>query len=437
MNKSFQTFLVVGFVVAFVIAVAVFSGLFSGGKAKTSSKPSGQVIVWGVLPSDALKTFIDNFNGSGAGYTIEYIEHDPATFDQDLTVALANGVQPDLVMFNSEIYSQFKDKLAVIPYTVMNERTYRDTNIDGAQLFLQKDGFIGYPLLVDPLVVYYNKDLLASRNFVVPPTNWNDIAKMVPLFVKQASDGSLAQAAIALGTTNNVSHARDILSALFLQTGNVIVSPNGSFGKDTVTLGTSQSSDTSVLSPAAQVLTFYTSFSDPTSNLYSWNRSLPSSLDTFLMGKSVFYIGRASELFDIQQQNPNLNFDVEEFFQPDGDSRHVTFGSFVALGVLKSAPNQLAAYSALTAFSSSASIDYFSKATSLPPVRRDLLLMQQTNPYMAVFFKAALGAFSWPDPNPAATESLFGAMITNITSGKEGVDAALHEASQNLQNEIL
>jgi ABC-type glycerol-3-phosphate transport system substrate-binding protein len=221
-----------------------------------------------------------------------------------------------------------------------------------------------------------------------------------------------------------------------LQTGDPIVSYNANTKKNASVLGNTGGSATET-APAVQALTFYTSFSDPTNNFYSWNRSLPSSLQNFLAGKSVFYIGRASELFTIQQQNPNLNFDVEELFQPDGDSRHITFGSFIGLGVLKSGPNQLAAYTALAALSSQSSIDALSKAVSLPPVRRDLLQIQQTNPYVSVFFKAALGAFAWPDPNPTATENVFNTMITNVTSGRSSASSALYEASQNLQNEIL
>jgi ABC-type glycerol-3-phosphate transport system substrate-binding protein len=436
MNKSFQTFLVVGFAAAFVIAVAVFSGLFSKNTTKTSSKPSGQVVIWGVLPRDAMQTYIDNFNVSGAGYTMLYVQHDPQGLYQDLITALANGVQPDLILFNSEIYSQFKDKLAVIPFAVTSERTYRDTYIDGAQLFLQNDGMIGYPLVVDPLVVYYNKDLLAAKNFVVPPVTWNDLTQTIPLFVKRATDGSITQSAIGLGTENNVDHSRDILSALFLQTGDPIVTYNASLKRYYTVLGTSTTNDPTKPSADSQALTFYTSFSDPTSAVYSWNRSLQSSLNQFLAGKSVFYIGRASELFKIQQQNPNLNFDVEELFQPDVNTRHITFGSFYGIGVLKAGRNQIAAYTALTQLASGASIDFFSKATSLPPTRRDLLLVQQNNPYVAIFFKAALGSFAWPDPNPAATESVFSAMITNVTSGKTSVTSALYEANQDIQNEI-
>jgi len=437
MKSSFQTILIIVFAAAFVVAVVVFSGVFSSGNSsKTSTTPSGQVALWGILPREQVRPFLDAFNGSGKGYTINYTEHDPSTFAQELIVALANGVQPDLVMVTSEIFSQFKDKMALIPFQAYSERTFRDTNIDGAQIFLQKDGIVAYPLLVDPLVVYYNKDILASERFILPPQTWDDLVQSVPLFTKRAKDGSLTQSAIALGTTNNVDHFRDILSALFLQTGTPIIKYDTTLNKNTASLVTGVSSDPSAPLPSEQALSFYTTFSDPTVGSYSWNRSLPSSLDVFLSGKSAFYIGRASELFSIQQQNPNLNFDVEELFQPTGALRHITYGSFIGIGALRSGLNQIAGYAALRELTTSSAIDSFAKAVSLPPARRDLLLVQQDNPYVSVFFKSTLGAYSWPDPDPQTTQSIFSGMITDVTSGKKNVITALYDANKDLQSAI-
>ncbi|HWC58042.1 MAG TPA: extracellular solute-binding protein, partial [Candidatus Paceibacterota bacterium] len=349
--------------------------------------------------------------------------------------ALANGAPPDLILFTSEEFSQFKDKLYPIPYTVITERTYRDTNIDGAQIFLSKNGILGIPLVVDPLVVYYNKDILAKSNFVVPPPTWSDLQKTIPLLTQTDSKNNLIQSTIALGTANNVDHLRDILSALFLQTGNAIVSSDASSGTPSVVLAASPTGSTTT--PTAQALQFYTSFANPTSSNYSWNTALPDALQQFLAGKSAFYIGRASELFTIQAQNPNLNFDVAQLFQTGAsNTRPLTFGSFYGVGILKNAPNFTAAYAAVTALGATASVDALSKALSLPPVQRSLLLVPPTSPYVSVFFNAALSAFAWPDPNEAQTTATFQTMITDVTSGKSDPVTAIYTASKNLQSSL-
>lgn len=431
MKSSFQTIILIVFIGAFVVAVIAFSGILGGSTSTgTSSEPAGQVTVWGILPADIMATYVSDFNAEGNGYTLVYEQHAPGTFYQDLIIALANNTSPDVVIFSSEIFSQFKDKLYTIPYQAYTERTFRDTNIDGAQIFLTSEGVVGLPLTVDPLVVYYNKDILSSQNFVVPPRTWTTLAASVPILTNRTAQNTITQSTIALGEADNIGHYRDILSALFLQTGNGIVASDPTTGTPIITL-TDGGGTTGGL-PTADALTFYTGFANPTSANYSWNRSLPESLQQFLAGKSAFYIGRASELFAIQAQNPNLNFDVMELFQPTNATRSITFGSYIAVGIMKSAPNFTAAYAAAGAMASPEGVDALSKRFSLPPARRDLLLVAQQNPYVSVFFKAALSAFSWPDQNVTATNSVFRAMIQNVNSGRSDAQTAIYEATRDL-----
>ncbi len=433
MKSSFQTILVIIFVVVFAGAVLVFSGLISfGTKKAATTTPQGTVVVWGVIPQSLMQGYLDTFNIGGNGYTITYSEHDPNTMPQELIVALADGTPPDLVIFSSEIFSQFKDKLYVIPYAAYSERDYRDANIDGSQIFLTKEGIVGLPLVVDPIVVYYNKDILAQASFVIPPKTWSNLQQSVPILTKRDARNNITQSAVALGTAANVNNVTDILSTLFMQTGNSIIGYDGASNTNQVMLGNAPAG--SSVPPTAQALEYFTSFSNPTNVNYSWNNALPMSIEQFLSGKSAFYIGRASELFTIQSRNPNLNFDVAEVFQTDPAARPVTFGSFIGVGMLKAAPNPVAAYAAATYIASSPSIDGLSKSLSLPPVRRDLLLVQQNNPYVSVFFKAALSAFAWPNPNPAKSESLFRDMITAVTSGKSEATTAIYDTTRDLQS---
>lgn len=433
MKSSFQTILLIIFVGIFIVAIFIFSGIVPIGTKKSKAlKPQGTVQVWGTIPQTQMQTILDNVIPYNSDYSLVYSEHRPDSLSQDLIVALANNTPPDLIFFNSEIFSQFKDKLYRIPYNLYSERLYRDTNIDGAQIFLDKDGIVGMPLVVDPLVVYYNKDILAKNNFVVPPKTWSEVQKLIPVLTNRDSHNGIAQTTLALGTANNINNMRDILSALFMQTGNDIIVNQG--GKDTVVLGATPSGSASA--PTAQAMDFYTSFSNSTNSNYSWNSALPNSLDYFLAGRSAFYIGRASELFDIQAQNPNLNFDVMELFQTGANTRPSTFGSFLALGIMKNAPNFTAAYAASNAIASSSGVDTISKSLSLPPVRRDLLLVGQQNPYVSVFFKAALSAFAWPDPSSSRTEEIFATLINDITSGKSDSNTAISNASKSLQSSL-
>lgn len=432
MKSSFQTILLVVFGAVFVGAILVFSGIISfGSKSADTTAPTGNVVIWGTAPQNLMMTFLDGVDIGDGEYTMTYTEHSADSLKQDLILALANNTPPDLLLFPSEYLSELKDRLYTIPYAAYPERTFRDTNIDGAQLFLSQKGVRALPLVVDPLVVYYNRDLLAKANFIIPPKTWNDLKISVPLLTAKDARNKISQSAIALGTATNISPVKDILSAMFLQTGNSIVLYDAARDTTSVVLGAIPSGATQA--PTAQVLEFYTSFSDPTNANYSWNTALPESRAQFLAGKSVFYIGRASELFTIQAQNPNLNFDVMELFQTGADTRTVTFGSFLGVAMLNNAPNPVAAYAAATALASPASVDGLSKTLSLPPVQRSLLLARQDNPYVSVFFKAALSAFGWLDPNPTQSETVLKSMVTSVISGRGDAGSALYDASRSLQ----
>lgn len=115
--------------------------------------------------------------------TISYAQVAPATLRTDLIEALANGTAPDAIIADSGQLFSFADKLYTIPFSTYPERLYRDSFVDGASLFLTKEGVVASPLVVDPLVVYYNKDLLAGKNYVTPPATWTDLVQSLPLFL--------------------------------------------------------------------------------------------------------------------------------------------------------------------------------------------------------------------------------------------------------------
>lgn len=433
MKSSFQTILLVMFAVAFAAAVLVFSGLISfGSKNKDDTTPQGNVVVWGIFPQNLIQPYLDNFNIANNAYSISYQERNPETFSQDLIVALANDRSPDMVLFSSEYLATLKDKLYTIPYTTYSERLYRDTNIDGAQIFLTPDGISAFPLVVDPLVVYYNKDILSQANFVLPPKTWANLQQISSRFIKLDSANRITQTSIALGTAGNINNISDIISTLFMQTGSSISVFNPQTGLYSSNLDRNIANAQTL--PTASALDFYTSFSNTTNSNYSWNSGLPNSLDMFLSGRSAFYIGSASELFSIQSQNPNLNFDVMQMFQTGGSVRPVTYGSFIGVGIMKKAPNLTAAYAAANFMATAPSIDNFSKSFSLPPVRRDLILVQQQNPYVAVFFNAALTAFGWSTPDPTSTDKIFRDMINNVTSGRTDSTTAIYDVARDLES---
>lgn len=434
-NNSFQTILITVFIIAFIGAILIFSGVIGTGSSSNNQKITGTVTIWGIYGQEIVQPYFDQINAQNLDLTINYVQKNAETFQGDLIEAIADGRSPDIVMTDSEHIFSFKDKLYTIPFATYNERLYRDSFIDGASLFLSQEGVLAVPLLVDPLVVYYNKNLLAGQNYVVPPTTWTGLVQSLPRFVRKDPRGVITQTAVGMGESDNINHFKDILSALFLQTGNSIVSLDATTGSYNERLSFAQSDSEKELG-TAKALDFYTSFANQAGTSFSWTRTLPSSLDMFLSGRSAFYIGRAGELFSIQSRNPNLSFDVSTIFQADGSTRPVTFGLYSGAAIVKSTTNFPAAYSVLGSITTKEFTEYLSSATSLPSARRDLLLSQQKNPYVQVFFKAALSAFGWPDLDSTKTEGVFRDMIRAVNSGRSNASQAIYDGAHNLQSII-
>ncbi len=429
--SNFQIALLAIFVLVFGAAVLVFSGIIKLGGGNTQTA-AGEVLVWGTIPQQTMVTYLNDFSRRDKEYRVTYEYKSPETFDTEFIEALASGVGPDVLLVGSENFLKHKDKLFIIPYTNYPERLFRDTYIDGAYMYLSSGGILGLPVAVDPLVLYFNKDLLAGEGIITPPRTWEELATITPLIVAKTNQGAIETAAIALGESVNIPHFKKILSALFLQTGNSIVVEDQLTKNYTAVLQNTTPNGGST----ADALRFYLSFANPVNELYSWNRSLPTALESFIAGKSAFYVGPGSELFRIQSQNPNLNFDVTALPQPSGSTYPTTFGTFTAASVVKSTKNFPAAYAATLEFGTDAFASFLSRSLSVPPAQRTLLLDRPQSPYLTVFFSSAAAAFSWPDPDTAKTDTAFRDMIKSVSSGRTTPEEAIYEASRAIQSAV-
>jgi ABC-type glycerol-3-phosphate transport system substrate-binding protein len=432
--NNFQTILTAIFLACFVFAVLIFSGLLKiGGNGGSATTPVGKLVIWGTFTNPDLSSVFDTVTQNNKDLTISYVKKSPATYQQDLLEAFANGTGPDLFFITPDMIQQDQNFVYKIPYANYPKQTFQDAFIDGASVYLTPDGVIGFPVVVDPMVMYYNKDILANNGIATPPTSWDQLFALVPELTKKQNDGSIQQSMIALGQYDNITNAKDIIATLLLQAGDPIVSMNDTGGYESVLNTTATSSMVGGTSPSDQALNFFTEFSNPSDPAYSWNRSLPNSIDMFTSGKLAFYLGHASELFTIQSINPNLSFNVTSIPQTKGTTANQTSGTIYALAVSKKSANITAAFGLtgiLTTGDTAASI---AQALSLPPASLTALATKPTdNPYLYTFFNQALITKTWPDPDPTATDAIFSEMINNILSSKLSVDDALSKAHSEL-----
>lgn len=425
--NNFQTVLVAIFLAFFVFGVLIFAGVINIGN-KEARVAAGKVKIWGTLPNDGINDVIKAITDNNSSLDVSYSRKDKITYQNELIESFANGNGPDLFIITTDMIQKNLNFIYKIPYQNYSERGFRDSFIDGASVYLDKDGVIGFPLVVDPIVMYYNKDILSNEGIVNPPKTWDELFELNKKITQREDGGTINQSLIALGQYDNINNIKDILATLLIQNGNNIVERNES-GYQSV-FGSNPSS--LEFSPAETVLKFFIEFSNPSSYSYSWNKSLPNSFDYFTGARLALYLGRASEIFNIETVNPNLSFDVAQVPQIKDTKSKRTYGDVYAIVINKNSNNLTSAFQVASDLSYGDNARNLSVALSLPPASRALLSEKPDNPYLLTFFNSALISRSWPDPDDNQTDVILSDLLDNILSNKLSIFQSINKVDGSL-----
>ena len=426
--STFQIIVSGIFVALVVIGIGIFS-LFGGAGGKADI---GRVDIWGTLEQNSMDSVLGALAEKDKTYqNAVYTAFNPEKYESALINAIASGQGPDLFFVSQDNIGVLSDKVQIVPYSVVSQGTYVTSYIDEALLFLTPQGMLAMPFSVDPLVMYWNRDLFTSAGVAQPPKSWNEFLTLAPKLTSSAGAQGVRRSAVALGSWNNIKNAKAVLSALFMQTGDFVTMRKGDTGLLVPILGRDPAGGSAV--PAADALRFYTDFANPNKLAYSWNRSMPEAADAFTSGDLAVYFGFASEYSVLAARNPNLHFSVATLPQLENTPARITYGNMQGLALARGAKNpQGAVVIAQILSGPEASVALLSK-TGLPPVRRDSLPDTSGSAALSVIVQSALISRGWADPNKAATDKLFKEMIESVISGRSDPLQAVSEAASGLR----
>jgi ABC-type glycerol-3-phosphate transport system substrate-binding protein len=409
-----------------LVGIGVFAtfGGFLGGKS------IGKVTLWGTLDAEAMHTLFQTLNETDHTFqNVTYVQKKSATYESDLINAMANGTAPDLFLLDDEDLNEFSDKILPIPYSYVSQSAFFSSYIDEGRIFLVPQGALALPFMVDPLVMYWNRDLFAGAGLASAPAYWNDFLTLSPKITSLTTNATVKKSAVALGQWQNIDHAKQILSTLFMQAGDPIVS-RASDGSASVVFGDTPAGYPT--NPAESALRFYTEFANPSKTSYSWNKALPQASRAFASGDLAVYFGLASESSNIAALNPNLHFSVSVMPQIEGGGVRITYGKLTGLAIPRVAQNAQGAATVAQKLTSKEASAALSAVLMLPSSRRDVPANTQANASADVFLQSALISRTWIDPGPKASDPLFKDMIESVVSGKSKPSEAVHDAEQLL-----
>lgn len=414
------------FIIGGIFAFLLFSNVIKTGNKKGTV--SGNIVVWGTIPFDIMQPYIDQSNTKTIN--VSYKVQNKTSYESDLLNAFAAGRGPDLFIMPHEDILRNADKIFEIPYTSFPKNNYQSNYVNEANIFLTNTGVLAIPMSIDPMVMYYNKQLISSAFLIEPPKYWDELNVFSSKITLSDANGAISQSGVAMGTYDNIKNAKGILSTLLLQNGNRIIGTDPSTGKKISKLTFSDNS----FNEAKQALDFYTSFSHFGNSNYSWNESLDSSLEKFITGDLALYFDKASEMENIRKKNPNLDFDVTLIPQINKTSIKTTYGAMTGIAIAKQTSNKAAAISVASSLSGKNISEKLTRDLSIAPVRRDLLKNKPDDARLTLFYNSAIIARAWFDPDPQSTNILFKNLVRSINTGSKNTDEALKRMNTELNN---
>ncbi len=406
-----------------VIAVLMILGIIPGLK-KDINTTTASLIIWNYADSPTVwNQIIGVYNAANPNIKITYVQKDPARFETDLLNALASGTGPDIWSIKQSWILKHKDKVFPLPEVSLQfaKTDYQQLFADATFHFIQDSQIIGLPISLDTLALYYNKDIFNSENIPNPPQTWDDLLAITRKTTKVSLTGDIIQGGISLGSSRNVEHFVDIVSALFLQNGLAILYP----AEKKSDLGTPQ---------AANAVEFYRSFSDSLRKNFSWSDTLPNSIDAFASSKSAMMVGFSSDYDRIRAKNPRLNFDIAPLPQQKGTTVRTNYGIVSGFAVSRTSASPIEAWRFLVfATTNPEAVKFYLNASGKPPAYRQYVAADFLAPYLRVFQTQVLSAKTWLQPDEKAVSSIFDNMVQSARGNISNISSVTGSAGGRLE----
>lgn len=407
--------------VFFIVFVIILPNFNKPKEEKTT------ITYWGLFEdSQTFNPLISEFEQKNPNIKIVYEKQDVKSYREKLETRIKNGTGPDIFRFHNTWLAQIKNNLLPLPSDVIKASDFKQLFYPVAQKDLILGGAIyGVPLEIDTLALYVNSEILKNAGATIP-TNWTDFIETARSLTIKDQEGRIKTAGAAMGTFDNITHAPDLISLLFVQNG---VDPQNILAnKD----------------KAVDALSYYTSFTLLEGNV--WDQTQDPAILAFSKGNLAMYFGYLRDIFTIKELGPALSFQIAPAPQLPGEE--ITIASYWVEGVSAKSRNQKEALLFLHFLTEKETQDKFYeeqarvRGVGLVPARADLSGNFSSDPILSVFANQAKSGSSsffigetFDNGLNTQMNGFLGAAINSILTGTpiEGaIDSLASSVSQAL-----
>lgn len=422
---------------------------------------------WGVFDdSDAYEPIIAKYRALRPHITVEYRKLRPEEYERELINALAEDKGPDIIMVHNTQMAEYQSKLLPLPASLkLPVREQQGTiqkqvvtvlrQVPSLSIRQLQSQFVdvvandvvlpneetttggnrqtvnriwGLPLSVDTLALFFNKTLLNKAGIPEAPRSWVDVqaaAKNKKLTIYDASQ-RITQSAIAMGSANNVERAVDVLQLLMMQNRTVMADDTGD-----VAFNRRPESAVGELNPGAEASVFYTDFANPVKEVYTWNDTMPSSLEAFAGGRTAMFLGYSYHLPLIRARAPKLEVGIAPIPQI---GEEVNFANYWVNAVSKKSEHPDEAWDFVQFMAAQDQAKTYLDATKRPTALRALVSAQREDLDVGVFAAQALTAKSWyKGLDAAAMETAFKDLIRDVLANPSNPQQWVEIAAQKIE----
>lgn len=303
--------LIIGLIGVILIIVLLFLFVTFISSMFNSSSHKIKLTFWGLWEdANTMQAAISSFERQNPNIVIQYEKEDLKQYSQRLIERIQQNTGPDIFTYHSSWLPMVKPLLVPLPTSVITKKELQNNFYPVVSTDLVKNGALfGIPLEIDTLSLYVNNSIIKNAKASIPNT-WDNFATTARSLTQKDQNGKIKIAGAAMGTYDNITHAPDILSALFIQNG--------------VDIGS--------LSPKSNVsdaLNFYTSFATGDSKV--WDNTLDPSQLAFSKGNLAMYFGYSWDTFMLKAANPSLDFSIYPI--PHLPGRNTSAASYWVEGV--------------------------------------------------------------------------------------------------------
>lgn len=382
--------------------------------------------------------------------------------DKLLIKALADGQAPDLVSLPNSWLRTWQHRLAplppklTLPYlelsgTIKKETRWVMKEIDSIGFKTLQSRYVdvvvndvyieekiyGLPLSLDTLLMFYNIDLLTAAQYPQPPATWGDFKEASERITRIDKQGQLLQSGAALGTADNIPYAFDIISALMLQNSTPMMNANNTrvaFSEPIVIQG-------QTYSPGVDALRFYTDFSNPTKETYSWSTEKTNARESFAAGNLGFLFGYWRDLPTLKAMAPRVRIGMAKFPQIEGSLQPAFYANYYVETVMKQSQHQNEAWDLIQYVTTPEEAKKYLTSAKKPSAQREFIVAQNEDLELGVPASQVLTAKTWyRGYDYQAAEKAFLNMIKQVITGtifEEALSFAAKQINLTMSKPIL